>query len=318
MHRPDRRQTSLLATIAITGFLSFNTQAAQDVSDELRLVVPPWPGVTVKSEILAQLIAPLGYTAIQQELSSTVGYNTLQNDNSDAFLAGWLPAQQESYDAAMAAGAIVDLGNNIDGARMGFAVPGYVAKEGVTNAEQLANADIAERFDHRIYSIESGSTVNDMLESAIEANTYGLGDWEGKPSSTPGMLSEVAAAVDEGRWIIFYGWTPHWMVPEYNVQILDDPAGVYGKNNGRSDVKTIVAKRYAEANPNLTRLLDQFRFSADEQSEFISTFSLEERDLEVVAREWLEDNPERVYSFLEGVTTRDGKEEAHAAVEASL
>lgn len=318
MHRPDRRQTSLLATIAITGFLSFNTQAAQDVSDELRLVVPPWPGVTVKSEILAQLIAPLGYIAIQQELSSTVGYNTLQNDSSDAFLAGWLPAQQESYDAAMAAGAIVDLGNNIDGARMGFAVPGYVAKEGVTNAEQLANADIAERFDHRIYSIESGSTVNDMLESAIEANTYGLGDWEGKPSSTPGMLSEVAAAVDEGRWIIFYGWTPHWMVPEYNVQILDDPAGVYGKNNGRSDVKTIFAKRYAEANPNLTRLLDQFRFSADEQSEFISTFSLEERDLEVVAREWLEDNPERVYSFLEGVTTRDGKEEAHAAVEASL
>ena len=311
------RNTALLTTLALTSLLPFTAQAAQDASNELRLVVPPWPGVTVKSEILAQLIEPLGYTTSQQELSSTVGYNTLQNGDSDAFLAGWMPAQQESYDAAMASGAIIDLGNNVDGARMGFAVPGHVAEAGITSAEQLADAENAERFERRVYSIESGSTVTDMLEGAIEADTYGLGDWEGQSSSTPGMLSEVAAAVAEGRWIVFYGWTPHWMVPEYDVQILDDPAGVYGDNNGRSDVKTIVAKSFAETNPNLTRLLDQFRFSADEQSQFISAFSLEERELDAVASEWLEDNPERVASFLEGVTTRDG-EDALAAVEASL
>lgn len=311
------RSTLLLTTLALIGILPLTTQAAQDASDELRLVVPPWPGVTVKSEIFAQLIEPLGYTANQQELSSTVGYNTLQKNDSDAFLAGWLPAQQESYDAAMAAGAIVDLGNNVEGARMGFAVPGYVADAGITSAEQLADAQIAERFDHRIYSIESGSTVTDMIENAIETDTYSLGNWDSKSSSTPGMLSEVATAVNEKRWILFYGWTPHWMVPEYDVHILDDPAGVYGDNNGRSDVKTIVAKGYAESNPNMARLLDQFTFSADEQSEFISAFSLEERDLEAVASEWIANHPERIASFLEGVTTRDG-ENAQAALDATL
>lgn len=311
------RSTLLLTTLALIGILPLTTQAAQDASDELRLVVPPWPGVTVKSEILAQLIEPLGYTANQQELSSTVGYNTLQKNDSDAFLAGWLPAQQESYDAAMAAGAIVDLGNNVEGARMGFAVPGYVADAGITSAEQLADAQIAERFDHRIYSIESGSTVTDMIENAIETDTYSLGNWDSKSSSTPGMLSEVATAVNEKRWILFYGWTPHWMVPEYDVHILDDPAGVYGDNNGRSDVKTIVAKGYAESNPNMARLLDQFTFSADEQSEFISAFSLEERDLEAVASEWIANHPERIASFLEDVTTRDG-ENAQTALDATL
>lgn len=311
------RSTLLLTTLALIGTLPLTAQAAQDASDELRLVVPPWPGVTVKSEIFAQLIEPLGYTANQQELSSTVGYNTLQKNDSDAFLAGWLPAQQESYDAAMAAGAIVDLGNNVEGARMGFAVPGYVADAGITSAEQLADAQIAERFDHRIYSIESGSTVTDMIENAIETDTYSLGNWDSKSSSTPGMLSEVATAVNEKRWILFYGWTPHWMVPEYDVHILDDPAGVYGDNNGRSDVKTIVAKGYAESNPNMARLLDQFTFSADEQSEFISAFSLEERDLEAVASEWIANHPERIASFLEGVTTRDG-ENAQAALDATL
>ncbi|EHJ94517.1 ABC transporter substrate-binding protein [Vreelandella boliviensis] len=311
------RKTTLLTTMTLIGILPLIAQAAQDASDELRLIVPPWPGVTVKSEIFAQLAEPLGYRVETLEVSSTVGYQTLQSDEADAFLAGWLPAQQESYDATMAAGAIVDLGNNVEGARMGFAVPGYVYEAGVTSAEQLADPETAKRFDHRVYSIESGSTVTDMLENAIDTDTYGLGDWDGMPSSTPGMLSEVAAAVNEDRWILFYGWTPHWMIPEYDVRILDDPESVFGKNNGQSDVKTIVAKRYTEANPNLTRLLDQFTLSADEQSEFISAFSLEERDLDEVAREWIEQHPERVASFLEGVTTYDGKE-AHAAVKGSL
>lgn len=311
-------KTALLTTLTLISMLPITAQAAQDASDELRLVVPPWPGVTVKSEIFSQLAEPLGYQVEALEVSSTVGYQSLQSDEADAFLAGWLPAQQESYDAANEAGSIVDLGNNVTGARMGFAVPGYVHEAGVTSAEELADPEIAERFGRRIYSIESGSTVTDMLESAIDADTYGLGEWEGKPSSTPGMLSEVAAAVNEGRWILFYGWTPHWMIPEYDVHILDDPAGVYGDNNGRSDVKTIVAKRYAEANPNLTRLLDQFTFTADEQSEFISAFSLEERDLDTVAKEWIEQHPEHVARFLEGVTTYDGSKDAQAAVEATL
>ncbi|MBB3143260.1 ABC transporter substrate-binding protein [Halomonas organivorans] len=301
----------------IAGLTLAGPALAADRDDRLRLVVPPWPGVTVKSEIFSQLIEPLGYSTEILEVSSTVGYSTLQSGDSDAFLAGWMPAQQESYDAAMEADAIVDLGNNVNGARMGFAVPDYVYDAGITSAEQLADPEIAERFERTIYSIESGSTVTDMINGAIEADTHGLGDWELMASSTPGMLSEVDGAVEQERWILFYGWTPHWMVPEYDVHILEDSADVFGADSGHSDVKTIVAKDYAEANPNLARLLDQFVLSADEQSEFILEYSLKERDLEEVAHDWLAAHPERVAEFLEGVETRDG-DDARAAVEASL
>ncbi|TDB02106.1 glycine betaine ABC transporter substrate-binding protein [Halomonas marinisediminis] len=311
------RKTTLATSLAFAGLLPLSAQAAQDANEELRLIVPPWPGVTVKSEIFAQLAEPLGYRVDALEVSSTVGYQVLQSGEADAFLAGWLPAQQESYDAAMENGAIVDLGNNVNGARMGFTVPDYVAETGLTSAEQLADPEIAERFNRSVYSIENGSTVTDMLNAAIDADIYGLGDWEGKPSSTPGMLSEVKGAVQEERWIIFYGWTPHWMVPEYNTVILDDPEGVYGDDNGSSDVKTIVSRAYAEANPNMLRLLDQFVLSADEQSEFIRAYSLENGDLEEVAHDWLVNHPERVATFLEGVTTRDG-DSALSAVEQSL
>ncbi len=311
------RNNTLLTGLILIGLLPLTALANQDASDELRLVVPPWPGVTVKSEIFAQLAEPLGYRVEALEVSSTVGYQTLQSGDSDAFLAGWLPSQQQSYDAAMETGSIVDLGNNVSGARMGFAVPGYVYEAGVTHAEQLADPEIRERFDAEIYSIESGSTVSDHLHDAVDADTYGLSQWRLRESSTPGMLAEVDAAKRDRRWILFYGWTPHWMAPAYDMQILDDPASVFGENNGASDVRTIVASTYHAANPNMIRLLDQFELTADEQSEFIRDFGLEEGELETVARDWLLANPERIETFLEGVTTRDG-EPGLAAVRASL
>ncbi|RAR59446.1 glycine betaine/proline transport system substrate-binding protein [Onishia taeanensis] len=314
MFRLTAISLTLLAGLSLAGQA---LAAAGDRDDTLRIVVPPWPGVTVKSEMLSQLIEPLGYTADKQELSSTVAYQTLGTNESDVFLAGWMPSQTTIYDAAMAKGTIVDLGSNISGARMGFAVPGYVYEAGITSAEQLADPEVAERFGYTVYSIESGSNVTDMLNSAIEANTYGLGNWEGMSSSTPGMLSEVDAAARDERWIVFYGWTPHWMVPEYDSRILDDPESVYGANNGRNDVKTIVSKAYSDANPNMRQLLDQFTFSADDQSDFIREYSLKERKLETVAHDWLVAHPEKVAEFLEGVTTRDGKP-ALPAVEASL
>ncbi|MGM8849545.1 ABC transporter substrate-binding protein [Salinicola halophyticus] len=314
--RPALLAATLLPLSLMTVSMAVFAQSPQqDKADSVNFVVPPWPGVTVKTEVFSQLIAPLGYDSETQEVSSTVGYQTLQTGDSDVFLAGWIPAQQESHDEAMASGKIEDLGNNVTGARMGFAVPGYVYDAGIHSAEDLdAHRD---RFDGRFYSIESGSTVSTFIHDAQEQDVYGLGDWQILDSSTPGMLSEVKAAYEAKRWIVWYGWTPHWMAPAYDMHILDDPESVYGPDNGKSDVRTIVNKDFAEANPNLLKLLEQFTLTADEQSEFIDGYGRQERSARDVARQWLQDHPERVAEFLDGVKTRDGQP-ALDAVEASL
>ena len=207
----------------------------------------------------------------------------------------------------MQSNAIVDLGNNVEGARMGFAVPGYVHDAGITSAAQLNKPENRKRFDGEFYSIESGSTVSESINDAVDADIYGLGDWNIRESSTAGMLAEVDAAARDQRWIVFYGWTPHWMAPKYDMAILDDPEGVYGKENGKSDIRTIVRRDFSKANSNLTKLLDQVVFSAEEQSQFIDAFSQQEKNLEDVAEAWIEDHPDQIRAFLEGVTTRDGQ-----------
>ncbi|MYL22352.1 ABC transporter substrate-binding protein [Vreelandella massiliensis] len=279
---------------------------AQDNAETVRFAVPAWPGVTVKTALTAQLLEALGYEVRQQELGSTITYEAMNQGEIDAFMAAWLPAQNGMYETAMARDTIVDLGNNVDGARLGFAVPTYVYDAGLTSAAQFANEAFAERLDQTIYSIEVGSGMSDLLNAAVDDDVYGLGDWKLSETSTPGMLSAAADAINRDEWIVFAGWTPHWMNIEYDIRYLDDPENIWGESGGRSDVKTLVTRDFYAANPNATRLLDQIAFSAEDQSAMIYGFSYEEREPEQVALEWMRDNPERVQAFLEGVTTTEG------------
>ncbi|RAH36350.1 ABC transporter substrate-binding protein [Halomonas sp. SL1] len=310
----SRRPLSLVlagSLLAVSGV----SQAAEP--EQVRFSVPAWPGVTVKTALASTLLETLGYAPQSAELGSTITYEALAQNELDAFLAAWLPGQQSMYEAALERESIVDLGNNVDGARLGFAVPTYVYEAGLTSAEQLDDPEYADQLDSAIYSIEAGSGMSEILNGAVDNDTYGLGDWRLSETSTPGMLSAVKSAIDREEWILFAAWTPHWMNIEYDVQYLDDPENMWGPDEGASDVKTLVTPAFAESNPNASRLLDQLSFSADDQSEMILGFSYEEREPDAVALEWLREHPARVKAFLDGVTTRDG-EPAWPAVQQAL
>ncbi|WP_280553562.1 ABC transporter substrate-binding protein [Halomonas sp. 25-S5] len=303
----DRPVTLALAGALLAVPLAWSSAALAEEPAQVRFSVPAWPGVTVKTALAAQLLDALGYQTRQQELGSTITYEALTQRELDAFLAAWLPGQQGMYDTTMEKGLIVDLGNNVEGARLGFAVPSYVYEVGLTSAEDLDKEAFADRLERTIYSIEVGSGMSEILNGAVEEDTYGLGDWHLSETSTPGMLSAVDAAINREEWIVFAGWTPHWMNIEYDVKYLEDPQDMWGPEQGSSDVKTLVTSDFAEAAPNATRLLDQIRFSADDQSAMILGFSYEEREPEAVALDWIRSNPGKVQAFLEGVTTRDGE-----------
>ncbi|MCG7599940.1 ABC transporter substrate-binding protein [Halomonas sp. McH1-25] len=284
---------------------SANSLAQQDA--EVRFSAPPWPGVTMKTEIASQLLEALGYAPSTKQLGSQITYEALNLGEIDAYLAAWLPAQQGMYDTVNAKGNLVDLGNNVDGARMGFAVPRYVAEAGVTSARDIDKPEFAERFNHEMFSIEPGSATSDLLNGAVDNDTYGMGDWDLNEATTPAMLSAVNSATQNDEWILFYGWTPHWMNIEYDIVYLDDPENLFGPGGGRSDVRTLLSKRFADQNPNVVQLLDQMLFTADDQSQLILEFSYKKQEASDVAIAWMRDNAEKVKTYLEGVTTRDGQ-----------
>lgn len=287
--------------------LAWSASVLAQEDPAVRFSAPPWPGVTMKTEIASQLLDALGYVPSTKQLGAQITYEALNLGEIDAYLAAWLPAQQGMYDTVDAKGHLVDLGNNVDGARMGFAVPRYVAEAGVTSARDIDKPEFAERFHREMFSIEPGSATSDILNGAVDNDTYGMGDWELNEATTPAMLGAVDSATQNDEWILFYGWTPHWMNIEYDIVYLDDPGNLFGPGGGRSDVRTLLSKPFADAHPNVARLLDQMVFSADDQSQLILDFSYKEQEAPDVALAWMRDNAGKVKRYLDGVTTRDGE-----------
>jgi glycine betaine/proline transport system substrate-binding protein len=294
-----------LKAYLVTLPLALGTAAMTQADDAtLDFGVPSWPGITVKTEIAKQILAPLGYESRTHDLGLQVVYQGLESGDIDVFLGGWMPAQREMFRPREESGAIVNLANNVDGAQMTLAVPDYLHDQGIQSFADLdPNRDL---FDGRIHGFGAGSAASEILNAAIDDDTWGLGDWQLVDTSTVGMLSAAQDAISREEPIVWVGWTPHWMNLELPMRYLEDPKDLFGENNGESEVLTLMRGDYAEAHPNLAAFFSQFTFSAEEQSWMIREFGHEERDAQDVAEQWITDNAARVEAILEGVTTLDG------------
>ncbi|WP_163559390.1 ABC transporter substrate-binding protein [Halomonas sp. NO4] len=291
--------------------------AANATADDATLDfgVPAWPGITVKTEIAQQLLEPLGYDSRRHDIGLQVIYQGLESGDIDVFLGGWMPAQREMFEPLEANGAIQSLANNVDGAQMTLAVPEYLYEAGIQSFADLD--ENRERFEGQIHGFGAGSAASEILHGAIDDDAWGLGDWQVVDTSTVGMLSAARDAISREAPIVWVGWTPHWMNLELPMRYLDDPQDLFGANNGESDVLTLMRGDYAEAHPNLATFFSQFTFSAEEQSWMIREYGQEERDVAVVAEQWIRDNAARVEAMLAEVSDRDG-EPAWPAVREAL
>lgn len=304
--------TSALFTLPLALGL---TSPAQSDDATLNIGVPAWPGITVKTEIASQLLAPLGYDIHTREVGLQVIYEGLKTGDLDAFLGAWLPAQNHLYTPLEKNGTITSIANNVDGAQMTLAVPAYLHEQGIRSFADLD--DNRERFDGKIHSFGAGSAASQILDKAIDNDSWGLGDWQLVDTSVVAMLSAARNAISREAPIVWVGWKPHWMNLALDMRYLDDPENLFGKNNGESQVLTLMRTPYAENHPNLVNFFEDFAFSAEEQSWMINEFGQKERAPEAVAQAWLQAHPERIEAMLEGVTTRSG-EPAWPVIKADL
>ena len=298
--------------LATTALLATTVQADDQTLD---FGVPSWPGITVKTAIAEQLLNPLGYETSVQEIGLQVIYQGIESGDIDAFLGAWLPAQREMFDPRKESGVLIDVANNVDGAQMTLAVPEYLFEDGLQSFADLD--DYRDQLDGEIHGFGAGSAASEILNNAIDNDTWGLGDWQLVDTSEVAMLSAARNAISREEPIVWVGWTPHWMNLELPMRYLEDPEDLFGENNGESDVLTLLRSDYAEANPNVVAFFEQFTFSAEEQSWMIQAFGQEERDLTEVAEQWINDHPERIEAMLADVTTTDG-EPAWPVIEAEL
>ncbi len=271
-----------------------------------------WTDITATTAMAARMLEGLGYRTVTNILSIPVTYASMKNRQIDVYLGDWEPSIREDRQPFLDDGSVEVARANLEGAEYTLAVPAYVADAGVRSFDDLRR--FAARFEHKIYAIEPGNDGNRIIGKMIGGNRFGLGDWTLVESSEQGMLSQVDRALHKLDWIVFLAWSPHPMNLKYRIAYLAGGEDTFGAG---ATVYTDVRAGYQSECPNVGRLLQNLKFSADIESRVMASILDQHLDGRAAADRYLTANPRLLDAWLDGVTTADGKPGA-PAVRASL
>ncbi|WP_130903766.1 choline ABC transporter substrate-binding protein [Pseudomonas sp. Sample_22] len=302
-----------LSTVLTVGLLALGSASAfADQCETVKMADPGWSDIAATNAITGFLLDGMGYKAKVDTLAVPITFGGLKDGQVDVFLGNWMPAQQGFYDKFVATGDVTQLAKNLDGTEFTLAVPDYVWDAGVHNFADLNKH--ADKFDRKIYGIGSGAPANISLQEIIKKNDFDMGQWKLVESSEQAMLAEVSRAVKKQKFVTFLGWTPHPMNVQLKMHYLKGGEKYFGDTGS---VHTLTRKGYAQACPNVGKLLTNLTFTQDMENSIMAEVVNKKISNADAARAWIKANPAVLDKWLDGVKTVDGKD-ALPAVKAKL
>jgi glycine betaine/proline transport system substrate-binding protein len=284
--------------------LAATSQAAEKT---IRFASVSWTGVTIKTELAVHLLQTLGYKTSNVMVSVPIVYNALATNEADIFLGNWMPSMQSIAGPYFEKGTVVQYVANMPGAKYTLAVPSYVYEGGLKDFSDIVK--YADRLGHKIYGIEEGNDGNEIIQAMIDKNMFDLKGFTLVSSSEQGMLSQVQAFGRDQKWIVFLGWSPHYMNEIIDMKYLSgSQADTFGDNDGTATVYTNIRKGFDQEEPNVALFLKNLTFPVSMINQIMGTMhkdtSLQPKD---AALAWLRQHPEIYERWLDGVKTADGK-----------
>lgn len=306
-----------LLSMSAAVLLTPQIAAAQvaDVCMNITIADGGWTDNAAQNGFVTNVLKGLGYEPEIDFLSLGVLLEGMQAGNVDVFLASWTPNSDATLNPYIESGAIMNVGYNLVGAQYALAVPQYTYDAGLQTFADIE--DFYEELDGNIYGLEPGNDSNNVIVQMQEDGAFGFDRFNLVESSESAMLSAVERAVKRNEPIVFVGWSPHPMNTRFEMEYLGGGDDYFGPNYGSAKVWTGLRPGYVEQCPNATRFFEQLRFTVESLSVVMSDILDNDANPEDAARTWLQENPEILDSWLDGVQTVDGQPGLEA-VRASL
>jgi glycine betaine/proline transport system substrate-binding protein len=170
-------------------------------------------------------------------------------------------------------------------------------------SQDTGNQSVGELVNYKIIGIDPGAGLMKTTEQAMKE--YGLEDkWTLQEGSAATMTAVLKKAYDQKKPIIVTGWTPHWMFSKFKLKYLQDPKGVYGKEE---HIDTIVRKGLKEDKPSAYKVLDQFHWTPNDMQKVMLAIENGTKP-EDAAAQWVKDNPDKVKEWTKGAEKVQGQE----------
>ncbi|HLT56082.1 MAG TPA: glycine betaine ABC transporter substrate-binding protein [Bacillota bacterium] len=253
---------------------------------KVELVYVEWDTEIASTHVVGKVLEDLGYDVELTPLDNAVMWEAVATGEADGMVAAWLPgthgAQMEQYGDQ-----VVDLGPNLEGAKIGLVVPSYMDVNSI--------ADLSEEAGQVITGIEPGAGVVAASERALD-EYENLDGWVVETSSSGAMATALGQAIQNEEEIIVTGWSPHWKFQKYDLKYLEDPNGTFGDEEY---IGTMVREGLEEDMPEVYKVLDNFYWDTADMEEVMLAIQ-DGADPADAAAEWVEANPDLVAEWTEG------------------
>ncbi|MFZ1342243.1 choline ABC transporter substrate-binding protein [Thiothrix eikelboomii] len=306
-----------LSTVALilAATWGVGVQAAEpETCSKVRFADVGWTDITATTALASTLLTALGYEPSSQVLSVPVSYASLKNKDIDVFLGNWMPTMKADIQPYLDDKTVESLGANLEGAKYTLAVPKYLYDKGLKNFADIAK--FKDDLNGEIYGIEPGNDGNRLIQGMIDGDKFGLKSFKIVESSEQGMLAQVERAIKRQEGVLFLGWEPHPMNSKFELAYLEGGDEVFGPNLGGATIYTNVRAGYITECPNVGKLISNLKFTLPMENQIMGAILDEKKEANDAAKEWLKKNPDAVKPWLEGVTTKEGKDAAEAVKKA--
>ena len=266
-------------------FCAAGSAAAE--SKTARIAYAKWTCATAASYVVkAVLQEKMDYDCELMPMDAEAIWLSTASGDMDGFVCAWLPSLHRYFYGKVEYN-VVDLGPNLQGTKVGLVVPGYVD---IDSIDQLSAH--ADQFDNQIIGIDPGAGIMRLTQEAIE--DYPVQDMELIPGSGAFMAETLAEKIENRKWVVATGWTPHWKFARWDLKYLEDPKYIYG---GQESIHTMVRTGLKKEDPRLYRFLDNFNWQTQDINQVMEMIQ-KSGDPYESAVEWINQNPDKVEAWI--------------------
>lgn len=283
--RKQKRLFGGIAAAAVVALIGASVAFGR-VSDNkgtVNLAYVEWDTEVASTHVVAEVLKEMGYEVKTTPLDNAIMWESVAKGEVDGMVAAWLPsthqAQYEQYKDQ-----VENLGPNLEGAKLGIAVPSYMAVDSI--------ADLSDEAGKTITGIEPGAGVVAAAENTV-ATYDNLSDWNVATSSSGAMAVALGQAIKNKEDIVITGWSPHWMFAKYDLKYLDDPEGTMGE---AESINTMVRQGLADDLPEVYEVLDKFNWTQEDMEEVMLAIN-DGTSAEDAAKDWVTNHPEEVAAW---------------------
>lgn len=246
--------------------------------------VTPWTSTVPPTKVAKLILEDMGYKVEETNADVSSIYIGLSRGEINAYMDSWMPSHEvhlEKYE-----GKVVDTAVSFSGARSGLVVPTYM--EDINTIEDLIGNETL--FANEIYGVEPGGNAAQIIDSLIEG--YDL-DMKQVNSSEGGMLAQAMRLMEQEKPVVFYGWRPHTMFNKLDIKVIEDSKGYFSVPS----IHVITNEGLKESAPEAYEFLSNWSIDIDDLEAMIVAIE-DGGDPEKVAREWIDNNQDKVNEMI--------------------